>query len=70
MLQDYHAGDTSMHPDHVSYTTILTSFAKAMMYEKAESLLWEMVEGYVEKGYENAEPRTREFFPIVSSSIF
>jgi hypothetical protein len=60
MKNRFNEGDESMRPDCLSYSLLLNTYAKKMMTDKAENVLWEMVDDFVIHGNIAAEPRTRK----------
>lgn len=64
MKTRFNEGDESMRPDCISYSLILNTYARMMMINNAEGLLWEMVDDFIVHGNTAAEPRTRKYIQV------
>lgn len=62
MKDRFLGGEETLCPDHVSYSMTLNTYAKEMKTEKAEAMLDEMVQDFLD-GNAAAEPRLRKLMP-------
>lgn len=59
MKRKYAAGDNAMRPDCIVYSLVLNAYVREFSTKKAEAILWEMVDDYLD-GNESAKPRVRK----------
>jgi len=59
-------GDEKVRPDALTYSNLINAFVKNNGYERAEDLLWEMVDDYL-KGNEDCKPPIRTLNTLLAA---
>ena len=70
MKRRYANGDLNVKPNTLTYNAVMNAWARAGLPEKAESLLNEMYEEYMNNGNDDIKPRTDSFNSKSDSLVF